>query len=54
MTCEEMLAHVITHGGNICHYHHGAVGQILTQAGHAPPRDLLTRPLHLSEPARRA
>lgn len=50
MSREEMLAHVVTHGG----YHRGAVGRILAQVSTAPPRDLLTRYLHQSEPGRRA
>jgi len=50
MTREEILLHVITHGG----YHRGNVGQVLKSIGLAPPRDLFTRFLHQSEPARRA
>ncbi|WP_275636783.1 hypothetical protein [Chromobacterium sphagni] len=42
--------HVITHGG----YHRGAAGRILAQQDIAPPRDLYTRFLHDSQPARRA
>jgi uncharacterized damage-inducible protein DinB len=49
MTKEEMLLHVITHGS----YHRGNVGQILKSIAVAPPRDLLTKFLHVSEPARR-
>lgn len=49
MTREEMLLHVVTHGG----YHRGAAGEILRAAGVAPPRDLYTRFLHSSEPQRR-
>ncbi len=49
MTREEMLFHVITHG---C-YHRGNVGQMLKAISIAPPRDLLTKFLHLSEPERR-
>ena len=49
MSREEMLMHVITHGA----YHRGAAGQVLRGAGIAPPRDLYTRFLHLSEPSRR-
>lgn len=49
MTREEMLFHVITHGG----YHRGAVGRILAQLSLAPPRDIFTKYLHDSEPARR-
>jgi len=49
MTRGEMLAHVITHGSN----HRGAVGAWLRQGGSAPPRDLLTRYLHQTDPSRR-
>jgi uncharacterized damage-inducible protein DinB len=49
MSREEMLMHVITHGG----YHRGAVGRILSQIGLAPPRDLFTGFLHKTEPERR-
>ena len=49
MSREEMLAHVITHGA----YHRGNVGQVLKSISVAPPRDLLTKFLHVSEPARR-
>ena len=49
MTREEMLLHVITHGA----YHRGNVGQVLKSISVAPPRDLYTKFLHLSEPARR-
>lgn len=50
MTREEMLLHVITHGA----YHRGNVGQVLKSIAVAPPRDLYTKFLHLSEPARRS
>ena len=49
MTREEILLHVITHGG----YHRGNVGQMLKAIGMAPPRELYTRFLHLREPQRR-
>lgn len=49
MSREEMLTHVITHGA----YHRGNVGQVLKSISVAPPRDLLTKFLHVSEPARR-
>jgi uncharacterized damage-inducible protein DinB len=49
MSREEMLVHVATHGG----YHRGAVGQIMKQVSVAPPRDIMTRFLHDSEPERR-
>jgi uncharacterized damage-inducible protein DinB len=50
MSREEILLHVITHGG----YHRGAVGQVMRSVGVAPPRDLYTRFLHLTEPGRRS
>lgn len=49
MTREEILLHVITHGG----YHRGAAGQVMRAASVAPPRDLYTRFLHASQPERR-
>jgi uncharacterized damage-inducible protein DinB len=49
MSREEILLHVITHGG----YHRGNVGQVLRSLSIAPPRDLYTKFLHQSEPARR-
>lgn len=49
MSREEMLLHVITHGA----YHRGNVGQMLKSISVVPPRDLYTKFLHLSEPARR-
>ena len=49
MSREEILAHVVGHGS----YHRGAVGMLMRQADVAPPRDLLTRYLHLHEPERR-
>lgn len=49
MTREEMLFHVVTHGA----YHRGNVGQLLKDISIAPPRDLLTKFLHVREPARR-
>ena len=50
MSREEMLLHVITHGG----YHRGNVGQVLKSISVSPPRDLYTKFLHVSEPARRS
>lgn len=50
MSHEEILLHVITHGG----YHRGNVGQVLKSLSIAPPRDLYTKFLHQSEPARRS
>ena len=49
MTREEMLFHVLTHGS----YHRGNVGQVLKGISVAPPRDLLTKFLHVQEPSRR-
>jgi uncharacterized damage-inducible protein DinB len=49
MSREEILFHVITHGG----YHRGNVGQVLKSIAVAPPRDLYTKFLHRSEPSRR-
>jgi uncharacterized damage-inducible protein DinB len=49
MSREEMLAHIVTHGG----YHRGAVGRIMAQLQLAPPRDIYTRFLHQTEPKRR-
>ena len=49
MTQEEMLLHVITHGS----YHRGNVGQMLKLISVAPPRDLYTKFLLITEPARR-
>ena len=49
MSREEMLLHLVTHGG----YHRGAVGRILVQCGITPPRDTLTTFLHRSEHERR-
>ncbi|MGE6118735.1 DinB family protein [Aeromonas salmonicida] len=49
MSREEMLLHLVTHGG----YHRGAIGRILVQCGITPPRDTLTAFLHRSEPERR-
>lgn len=47
---EEMVLHVLHHSG----YHRGNVGQIMKGIGIAPPRDLFTKFLHTTEPARRA
>jgi len=49
MSCEEMLLHVITHGG----YHRGNVGQILEELGLESPPDSFTKYLHRHEPERR-
>jgi uncharacterized damage-inducible protein DinB len=50
MSREEILLHVIAHGV----YHRGNVGQVLKSISVVPPRDLYTKFLHQSEPARRA
>ena len=50
MSREEILLHVSLHGG----YHRGNVGQVMKSISIAPPRDLYTKFLHQSEPARRA
>lgn len=49
MSREEMLLHVITHGG----YHRGNVGEMLDSIGIGAPRDLYTRFLHYIQPGRR-
>lgn len=49
MSREEMLLHLVTHGG----YHRGAIGRLLVQCGITSPRDTLTAFLHRSEPGRR-
>ena len=49
MSREEMLLHVTAHGA----YHRGNVGQVLKSISVVPPRDLYTKFLHNSEPARR-
>ena len=49
MTREEMLFHVLSHGS----YHRGNVGQVLKDIAVSPPRDLLTKFLHVHEPTRR-
>jgi uncharacterized damage-inducible protein DinB len=48
MSREEILGHVIAHGG----YHRGEVGRILTQLTASSPRDTFTGYLHEVEPAR--
>lgn len=49
MSREEILLHVLTHGG----YHRGNVGQVLKSISIAPPRDLYTKFLHQTKPVRR-
>jgi len=49
MSREEMLTHVVVHGG----YHRGEIGRILTQLSIAPPWDTFAVYLHRTEPSRR-
>ncbi|WFU08469.1 DinB family protein [Rhizobium sp. CB3090] len=49
MSRQEMLGHVIAHGG----YHRGEVGQIITQLTGSSPPDTFTGYLHTIEPVRR-
>ncbi len=49
MAREEILLHVVTHGSS----HRGNIGQVLKSISVVPPRDLYTKFLHVSEPARR-
>lgn len=49
MSRQEMLMHVLTHGG----YHRGEVGRLLTQLSITPPWDTFAVYLHQSDPARR-
>ena len=49
MTSTEMLLHIGVHST----YHRGQVSQMLKDAGFTPPRELLTRKLHMQEPDRR-
>ncbi|OHX11599.1 damage-inducible protein DinB [Chromobacterium sphagni] len=49
MSREEMLGHIIAHGG----YHRGEIGRIMTQLTRSSPRDTFTGYLHETEPARR-
>lgn len=49
MTREEMIAHVVTHGG----YHRGEVGRLLPEIEETAMRDVFTGFLHRMEPARR-
>ncbi|MBP0577937.1 DinB family protein [Labrys sp. LIt4] len=50
MSREEMLAHVITHGG----YHRGEIGRLLPEVAPAASVDVFAGYLHRSEPERRA
>jgi uncharacterized damage-inducible protein DinB len=49
MTREEMLTHIVLHGG----YHRGEVGRMLAQLSVTPPWDTFAVYLHQTEPARR-
>jgi uncharacterized damage-inducible protein DinB len=49
MSREEMLAHVVTHGG----YHRGEVGRIMAQHSVGLPWDTFAVYLHRTEPSRR-
>jgi uncharacterized damage-inducible protein DinB len=49
MNAAEMLLHIGVHST----YHRGQVSQMLKDAGISPPRELLTRKLHVQEPDRR-
>ena len=49
MTREEMLTHVVLHGG----YHRGEAGRILSQLSITPPWDTFAVYLHQTEPSRR-
>ena len=49
MSRQEMLTHVIIHGG----YHRGEVGRLLSQISIAPPWDSFAVYLHQTEPSRR-
>jgi uncharacterized damage-inducible protein DinB len=49
MSRQEMLSHVVLHGG----YHRGAIGRIMAQFSIKPPRDVFTGFLHISEPGAR-
>lgn len=49
MSREEMLAHVVTHGG----YHRGEVGRIMRQHSVGLPWDTFAVYLHTTEPSRR-
>jgi uncharacterized damage-inducible protein DinB len=49
MSRDEMLAHVVTHGG----YHRGEVGRLLPAIESTAMRDVFTGYLHRTDPARR-
>ncbi|MHB9445579.1 DinB family protein [Mesorhizobium sp. RSR565B] len=46
MSRQEMLTHIVTHGG----YHRGEIGRILMRIGIAPPWDTFAVHLHHAEP----
>ena len=50
MSRQEMLTHVIIHGG----YHRGEVGRMLSQISITPPWDTFAVHLHQTEPSRRS
>ncbi|CAN7766298.1 DinB family protein [Mesorhizobium sp. LjNodule214] len=49
MSRQEMLTHVIVHGG----YHRGEIGRMLSQISVTPPWDTFAVHLHQTEPSRR-
>ncbi|RAZ84647.1 damage-inducible protein DinB [Mesorhizobium hawassense] len=49
MTRQEMLTHVVLHGG----YHRGEIGRMLVRIAVSPPWDTYAVHLHRAEPARR-
>ena len=49
MSRQEMLVHVVTHGG----YHRGEIGRLLAQLSITPPWDTFAFYLHRTEPSRR-
>lgn len=49
MSRQEMLTHVVTHGG----YHRGEIGRLLAQLAITPPWDTFAVYLHRTEPSRR-
>lgn len=49
MSRQEMLVHVVTHGG----YHRGEIGRLLAQLSITPPWDTFAVYLHRKEPSRR-
>jgi uncharacterized damage-inducible protein DinB len=49
MSRQEMLTHVVTHGG----YHRGEIGRLLAQLSMTPPWDTFAVYLHRNDPSRR-